>query len=489
MRPVEPGTDLLPIVSDALRACAHPAPRSAIVVGVSGGPDSMALLDLLARLAQRPRHRWRLVVAHLNHRLRGAESDEDEAFVRAEAAHRGLEIHVGMIAPDSRSTAIEERARRARYSFFEHVCAASASRDVALGHQADDQVETILFRLLRGTGLRGVGGMRAVRALRERSDIRIIRPLLGVRRARIIEYLHARGIACRIDASNELDAFARNRIRRHVLPQLRETLPPRFAESLLRIAEDARAIDSSLTAAADGLLAAALRRADEDSLCLATTGLTQVHPLVRAEVVRCAAARLGLREGRLSALRLRAAADVLGGSTAGACIELPGGVRLLRRDGEVRFERRRAIQPAPLDETVIAVPGVTELRGAGLRLRAELTPVLASVQLPVGQGSPLIEHVDFERLVLPLRVRARLAGERFSPLGAPGRRKLSDFMIDCKIARNRRAQTPILCDAAGVVWVIPHRIDTRVRLTPASRRVLRLQVEPASPVGPAVTTA
>jgi len=224
------------------------------VVGVSGGPDSTVLLHVLLALSQQRDLGWKLHVAHLHHGLRGAEADADARFVRQMAQELGLEVFrervdvAALVASEGGST--EEVARRQRYAFFERVALKTDSHYVAVAHHADDNAETILHRICRGTGIRGLAGMRPVRDISPASRIRLVRPLLAERRATIYAVCRERGLKTRADSSNDGTQFTRGRIRNVLLPMLREQLNPNVTEALLRLGEQARWLETYLHDAA-----------------------------------------------------------------------------------------------------------------------------------------------------------------------------------------------------------------------------------------------
>lgn len=250
--------DLPALVAAQKRAGTIPAGPG--VVAISGGPDSVALAHLLGGLlveGQIPR----LLLAHVNHQLRGADSDADEAFVLglpaawgADAARltvRSLRIETARHAAETHDN-LEATARAERYRWLAEVAQAEGAAWVAAGHTADDQAETVLFRLLRGSGLQGLGGMAPCRALAE--GVVLIRPLLDVPRAEILRYLSERGLSAREDTSNRDERFTRNRLRHELLPMLRERYNPAVASVLCRLAEQARAVQSDLDLRAAELL-------------------------------------------------------------------------------------------------------------------------------------------------------------------------------------------------------------------------------------------
>jgi tRNA(Ile)-lysidine synthase len=233
--------------------------RVTVLVAVSGGPDSTALLRALHRLRS-PAAPGRLVVGHFNHRLRGDDSEADAAFVQSLAAELDLACETG-IADSSSAATSEDAARTARYTFLLGAAQRIGARYVAVAHTADDQAETILFRLLRGTGLAGLTGMPGHRPLSE--AITLIRPLLQVRRQEVQRYLHAIGQSARLDRSNADLRFSRNRLRHETLPQLEQTLGTDMVEHLVRLGCQAEELLAPIRAQAQQLLAQALHCSDD----------------------------------------------------------------------------------------------------------------------------------------------------------------------------------------------------------------------------------
>ena len=232
------------------------------IVAVSGGPDSIALAHLCVGLLQDGKVA-RLIFAHVNHQLRGDESDADQAFVQslpalwkmerdARLVCRAQPIDVAALARAERAN-LEGIARRERYRWFAELARAEGAAWVATGHTADDQAETVLFRLLRGSGLLGLGGISACRAL-DSSSARLLRPLLSVRRQALLDYLHAQLIPYRVDSSNRYLRFTRNRLRLELLPELQSDYNPAIVEVLCRLAEQAHEMHKEVAGHAGELL-------------------------------------------------------------------------------------------------------------------------------------------------------------------------------------------------------------------------------------------
>jgi tRNA(Ile)-lysidine synthase len=471
-------SDLPSRVAAFIRAHNLVPPGARVVVGVSGGPDSMALLHALAELAPQQDADWKLHVAHLNHQLRGEQSDADAEFVR-QAAHRlSLPCSVAGVTlfpagSSSEARGLEEAARLRRYEFLERVCLQCDADMLAVGHHADDNAETILHHIARGTGLRGLRGMTPARPLSPGSRVRLVRPLLGFRRAEIMDFLERRRIAYRVDASNQNLTYTRNRIRHEVLPLLTEFINPQATDALLRLGEQARWTEEFLRDVAARSLEAATVRRTEEELILARHALAERPRIVQFEVIRRAVADFGLGERSVSFGHLASVIDLLAESRGSAAVELPGGLRVRREGDSLIFSAATPEDDEPpLPELTVAVPGATAIPGTTWVIEIQVaSPAPGTTRTPWSSG-PGQECLDFDRLALPLMVRGARAGDRFVPLGAPGRKKVSDFFIDQKVPPRERRRTPILCDRRGPLWIIPYRIDDRAKVTDHTARLL-----------------
>jgi tRNA(Ile)-lysidine synthase len=304
---------------------------SRLLVAVSGGPDSMALLHYLARdLASGPA----LVAGHVNHGLRGAESDADAAFVRAAALAWGVPYEETTLAPGAASS--EERARLARYEALGAMAARVGADRVATAHTVDDQAETVLLRLFRGAGLRGLAGMPASGRVR---GVRIARPFLQVTRDQVAEYLRRRGVEYRVDSSNETSLPARNFVRREILPLVRARLNPAVREAIVRSAAAARSADEHLAAEARERFQEAVLSVTPGEIALDATRLVRYPKPLRVYVFRLALQELtgSLRE--LAEVHIEALLS-LATTTRPRSLDLPGGVRARRERSRIVLDRR-----------------------------------------------------------------------------------------------------------------------------------------------------
>ncbi len=454
-----------------------------VVVALSGGPDSVAAALLLIGTADRLQVALRL--AHLNHGLRGAEADADEAFCRAFAAEHGLEIDVeradvaAAAAREGRS--MEAQARRMRYDFLGRCAEACGAGAVATGHHADDVAESVLLRLLRGAGVLGLGAMPARRPLGGRHPgVWLVRPLLEVGRDEILGYLERRRQAYRTDCSNADTAFARNRVRHELIPRLRRDFPTFSVESLCALNASALEAEALIEGLVDAAWAGLCRERTARRVVLDAAAFGALAPALRKAAARRAVAALNARA--TSALRSEHYAELaaLAQAPVGAAVSLPAGCEARREHGTVCLSLG-ADEPAVAPRE-LTVPGTVELPEVGMAITCERLSM--GPQQAARQASDREVFVSAARLEGPLTVRSRRPGDRFHPLGAPGEAKLKDFLINTKVPRHERDRIPLVTMPGGeVVWVVGRRIAEPFRLTgedePALRlRALKLEEDP-----------
>lgn len=482
---------MLKRLSQELRSRRLLAPDDQVVVGVSSGPDSMALLHLLLRLNEfddpaNRSHRWnlKLHIAHLNHKLRGDESEADAAFVQAAADSYSLpcSIETRDVAKlaEGGSGGLEEVARRERYAFFERVCLQTGARVVAVGHHADDHAETILQRIVRGTGLRGLAGIPQSRPISPDAEVRLIRPLLRVPCASLRAYLADEGVAFREDSTNTALEPMRNRIRHVILPQIEESINPQVRDALIRLGEQAQWVQEYLGETVQRTFESLIISHTDQELVLNVDALGRKSRIVQTELVRLGYRSFGLGEQDLSFTHLSAALDLIADRASGKQLQFPQGMTLEKRYHRLAFslpsdEPREEIA----SEIAVHLPGKTTLPIRRLQIDCSVVALSEEdVRKLRHTGQRMDEHIDFDAIHPPLVVRKRRPGDRFFPLGAPGSKSLSDFLIDSKVDPKEREKVAVLCDQLGPIWVIGHRIDDRVKLTALTRRALHLTAKP-----------
>jgi tRNA(Ile)-lysidine synthase len=443
-------------VERTLRRHAMLAGGETVLVAVSGGADSVALLHLLLGLAVD----WRLTihVLHVDHQLR-ADSGRDTDFVRALGARLGVPVDVVAVTVNS-GESLEAAARAARYAALEAHATRIGAHRIAVGHTADDQAETVLLRLVQGAGVRGLAGIPPVRG-------RIIRPLIEQRRATLESELRRAELSWVDDPTNRDPKFLRNRIRHELLPLLTDAYQPEIVGALGRVALLARDTIATL----DGVAAAELDRLgawDDDAVTLPLDPLRALPRQLAAEILRQAAARLGSR-APLRAWAHRGLARALA---------VPPPRRPFRLGGvivEVSGSRARlaARPPTPLAERALSIPGRTELPEIGRALEAR---VVGADAYTIAREPGRVAY-DADELTGPFLVRARRPGERFVPFGGAERR-LKTFLIDAKVPRWDRDRVPVIEADGAIVWVAGLRRGATARVTARTRRVLELALVP-----------
>ena len=445
-----------------------------VLAAVSGGADSVALLQVLRMLA--PELHLHLEAAHLNHNLR-AQARRDADFVRGLAADMGIACHIGEadVAALGREAGLclEEAGRRARYTFLEDLARRHGFTRIAMGHHMDDNAEQLLMALLRGSGLLGLSGMPAVRR------DRFVRPLIDVTRADILRFLAELGCGFVTDDSNLDLRFVRNRVRHGLLPMLKSTFNPRVVESLhrtCRMLADEEDWARQRTAALFETVAVRRRRG---GLLLAGTPLQAMHVAARRRVVRMALENVRGNLRRIGFSHVQQILALLDDGAPGTRVHLPGGVVVWRRRHDLIFRSSPAAHGRPCDNTAevsdfsYRLTGFGRLRIAETRAELRFSP-LPLEQVPEGYGTGQREaFFDIDSLKFPLVVRNIRPGDRFVPLGMQGSKKVARFFNDCKIPVQRRRSVPLVVSGGRIVWVAGYRIDQRARLVSGSRGAVR----------------
>ncbi len=486
-------------VLDTIRRHALLRRGDRVLVALSGGPDSVALLRLLREL-EAAGELSVAGVAHLNHGLRDAASG-DEAFCRTLAAELGLAFRCDLIDVRARAarlrTSLEDAGRQARYELFERVATELGADVIATGHTRDDQAETFLLRLLRGAGPRGLAGIHP------RSG-RVVRPLLDVGRDELRAYLAALGQPFREDESNRDLTIPRNRIRHELLPVLTRDFSPGITDVLAREAEIARQDEDRLQHEAIDLLGLIVLRNEKgisgevEAVEVDARALRAVHPALAVRVVRMVLEQVA--PGRFVGFDHVERLLELARDTRGqGALSLPG--QHAERRGETIVLGRRPDPPEPFSNSFrvsLSIPGEVVLTAQGWAISAtgDIQPGQSTgtlnLECPRGQSTgtrghstgtlkvecPRLEQtVAADGLTLPLAVRSRRPGDRFRPLGMDGReKKLQDVLVDRKVAREERDSLPLVVDSADkIVWVVGESVAEDFRVTEASQAVIFLK--------------
>lgn len=450
-----------------------------VIVALSGGPDSTALLEILFSIKER--YKLRLIVAHLNHMWRGKEADRDMDFAAEQAEKLGLPfIHTRKRVPEFARRArlsSEEASRYIRYKFLKRAASREGANKVAMGHTSDDQAETILMRLLRGAGPGGLGGMPPVRALGE--GVLLIRPLFDISRTEVEAYLKQRNITPRQDRTNKEITFLRNRIRHELLPYLSQ-YNPLIRENLIRLSRLLREEEHYMDEEAKGILPESLNF-EKGRVRVNLEKLHTCPSPLRKRVVRYA---LKYIKGNLRGVEYKhweGIDELLSRKVTGSRISMPGGIVVEYSYKELIIFRER--QSAKERSHKLKVPGLTHLSEIGYVARTTLTS-----KTPAKMSKGGAAFFDMRKIRHPLHLHFKQEGDSFNPLGLGGTKKLKDFFIDRKVPRQERRFIPIISDADGIIWVSGFgwggrwnerwaEIDERVKLSDDTKEVLKISLK------------
>lgn len=440
------------------------APGDRVLAAVSGGPDSVALLEVLLELG------FPVEIAHFDHQTRGGGSRQDAAFVATLSAKHALEYHfescpVGADAAAA-GKSFEQHARDLRYAFFLRVARERGCNVIATGHHADDQVETVLMRLLHGCGPQALAGIPPVRVA---GNARIVRPLIECTRPEILAYLAERGAGYSEDASNADVTVPRNQVRHELLPLLERGYNPRVREAILRLAEQQH------------ILNAFLRRHEDAAIenCFDAEGAIRRGPFgaldeaLRNRVALHVARSYGVRP---DAARVAALTEFLSHAPAGRRFDLGNGI-VLHNSRELT----EAIPPVEADVipgVALHVPGSVQYRDWLFTAHCTEKPPEPDVRAFCTARRQIF---DADKIGGALRIRARTKGDRFAPLGMKGTRKLSDYLIDRGVPATRRGLIPLVIAGDCIVWVVGHAPAARAAVSTRTRRFLVVEASEAVP--------
>lgn len=455
-----------------------------VLVAVSGGPDSVALLKILNRLSAQG-YDLTLAVAHLNHGLRGVESDREEIFVRrlCESLKTPLFSRKADIGEALRRDkgSLEETCRKERYAFFDELRSRERMNKVALGHHLDDQAETVLMRLLRGSGPEGLRGMTPIR------DHVYIRPLIEVTRKEILAFLEREEAAFVEDSSNERDICLRNRIRKRLLPELVDAYNLRLVENLGRMAEIIRMEDDYIQKVVEDMLNRWNVTGQEEILKIPIDELRLMHEALRQRVVKAILLRMSPLKNGIGYRHVKAVMKIINGENPSAVLDMPFNARVRREYAALCFETKAGTSRAASEKEMkrrnekgsgntysyeVEVPGEIDIPEWGGSMSFQYVE-----RSQTAMGSDSVVFVDPDRIYLPMKVRNWMPGDRIEPLGMKGKRKkVQDVFMDEKVPRLKRARIPLLVDRESVIWIPGLRLSERVRVTNRTGRVLKIEI-------------
>jgi tRNA(Ile)-lysidine synthase len=455
--------DTLNVVKNVIRRHELIARSESVLIALSGGPDSVALLHLLTRL--RKSMNLSLTAVYINHLIRKRAAKKEEEFCQALCDRHALDLDI--VTEDipalakRRKKGVEETARDFRYDVFELLAEEDGHDRIALGHHMDDRIETVLFRILRGTGTSGLVGIPIKRD-------KIIRPLYRLSRQDILAYLQKHKLDYCVDSSNEDAYFSRNFIRNRLLVQIRKRLNPQVDRAILNLSEIAAEEEGFLERLTDTAVRKSARMTPAGKIELDLNGLAAYDTAIRRRLLRRCVKTLSPR-------RLAPDKEVTDRldqlvTTGGKTLPLPGRLRAIKIDDKLVIHRRdRCVFDQPLEPGRLCrldLPSM-DFRSRVIRQRSGS---------PARERKSRIVTLDWQKLHLPLHVRNIRAGDRFRPLGLGGTKKIGDYLTDRKVPAVYRDEIPVVCDAKGVVWLVGYEIDDRVKVDRNTGKVVSIEV-------------
>ncbi len=453
-------------------------PSDKVLLAVSGGADSTALLHSLADLKKIGVLSAGLMCAHINHQLRGCDSDEDERFVAEEAEKLNIPLFIRKI--DVRTFAkqnklsIETAARRLRLDALINIAAENNCSIIATAHQADDNAETIIHRLLRGTGFRGLSGIRPIQNFP--NNIIFVRPLLQFKRQQIIDYLSAKKLSWQLDKTNLDCVYTRNFIRHRLLPKLQKECSVDLVEQLSRLADSAAKMCSCVETTTEKIWHKLAERKNHESK-IDLKIFSNQHPEVKIALLRKCLCLMGCGEGKLMEEHFEEILKIAQ-SPGNKKITLPDGFVVEKEYSSLLFKRCEKIAQGETGEekkTELKIPGCCCFENFIAEASVFETSG-ESLETFIEDKDRFVERFDFEKIVPPVIVRKPAAGERFEPLGLNSTKKIARFLMDAKVPKELREKSLVVADREKIIWLWPIRIDRRAKITRQTRQILQLRI-------------
>jgi tRNA(Ile)-lysidine synthase len=481
-------------------------PGERVLLAVSGGADSTALLYALCSLKQKKIIPADFLCAHINHQLRGIDSDNDERFVIEQAGRLNLpavakKVNVRSFA-EKHKLSIETAARQLRIDALIDIAQKNNLQIIATAHQADDNAETVIHRILRGTGFRGLAGIKPKNILR--GSITFVRPLLAFTKKQITDYLKEQGLNWQTDATNFDCRHKRNFIRHRLLPELQMQSNVPIVEQLAKLSHAAQKFQSSLDASTQQLwpkTASCQKKpacpetgSAGRSVSLNINIFSQQHPAVKTELIHKALTSLDCPEKNLTHRHYERILQLSQSAGSNKKIALPAFFSVRREYTRLIFEiedppsfwRKPSVLPTaagpPSEKIDVAVP--SKIQAGSLLIETALINA-ADRQMENFKKSKTayIERFDFDKIALPIIIRRKTNGDKFHPLGLPAEKKVGKFLTDQKIPQTARQKILIVSDKRKIIWVWPVRISEPVKVTSQTKKILQIQITDAQTAG------
>ncbi|NLD50506.1 MAG: tRNA lysidine(34) synthetase TilS [Clostridiaceae bacterium] len=441
-----------------------------VITGVSGGPDSVCLLHFLCSL----RESIKLTVSavHVNHMLRAEESDEDERYVKELCASLGVELKsvsldIKKLAAEKKIS-LEEAGREARYSLFESTLEAMGAQKVAVAHNKNDQAETVLMNIIRGSGLDGLGGMDYKRG-------RIIRPLLGIERKEIEAYCELYNLNPRIDSSNLKNIYTRNKVRLDAIPYIDNLFDTDIVNSISKMSIILKDENSLIERYIDDLYNKVVACDGNSGELLLDIELFQSYNIAaKRRILRRALKQLKGSTRGIENTHIESVINLTENGKTGSVLHLPSGIRILKSYKTVKVYEFKEDGSDSNFDVELKIPGTTFVEEAGVTIESYLEDRIGETEIKRSKNSNNEQLFDYDKINGVIRIRKRCDGDVFKPLNSNGTKKLKEYFIDKKIPSEIRDKIPLVAVGKEIIWIVGNRMSDRFKVTENTKRVLRL---------------
>ncbi|MBN2065110.1 MAG: tRNA lysidine(34) synthetase TilS [Sedimentisphaerales bacterium] len=455
-------------------------PETGIVLAISGGTDSMALLDIFCQIAKETK--WRLVVGHLNHCLRGKESDQDEMYVLEQSKLRSVKCiskraDITAFARDN-GISIESAAREIRYNFLRDICRQENCQFIATGHHADDNIETILQRMIRGTGIKGLAGIKTTRKIyADNKTITIFRPLLQLTRAELENYIRESNITPCHDSTNECCDYTRNRIRNLLIPLLKEEYNSNISQSVCNLGLLAADADEILTQQAVTDIENGNIHLKSGIICAPVEFLGNISSGRARNLLRFCFSQAGIELSAIGFETIETLLQQCTDRTTRKIADLPGNWLAEISDNQLIIAKKTDID---YHQIPLIIPGQTKIHNlvslADLReiyaIKTELVAARGFDLKTYAKNKPeLQEIIDLDKVTGKLYAWPLIAGLKYQPLGMTGSQTSGDIMTNNKVPRYKRNSIAAIYDDLGIIAIAGHRIADRIKIDGNTRQM------------------
>ena len=438
-----------------------------ILVALSGGPDSVVLLHTLTNL--KSRYNIKLYAAHLNHKIRGMEAQKDAMYAAQLCDSLGVTffvkaVDVPLYASENKLT-LEEAARKVRYDMLFEIKQKISADKIAVAHNLDDQAETILMRMLRGTGIKGLKGMDYIR------DGCVIRPLMDVQKNDILEYCKENGLSPRIDKSNLEPDYTRNKIRLNLIPYIENEFTPNLKETLSRMSNIIREDSDYLEKEAEKFFRKEAVFLSGNIVKIDTLDIEHLHNSMKKRLVRlCIHHCLKNLEG-IESIHIDDVLSLMKSGRNETVLNLPKGLLVYKKPDGLYFTLSQIEHTVNCFEYSLIPGEEVVIEEIGMKIESKVMAKEKCILLPTGQFT---KAFDLNKIKGDIKIRTRAEGDKMKPMGLGGTKKLKDIFIDMKVPRDKRDSIPVVCDDEGIIWLVGYKISEDYKIDDSTTTVVRL---------------